>query len=342
MKDAILAGEREVWVDNVKVVACVLVVLGHFWPSLVTANILPNYIALQWFQKTIYYFHVPLFFICSGYLYQKYSKVSTVECWKRHVLKKALALGIPYVTFSTITWGLKTVFSNSVNNEINTGLFETLFLKPTAPYWYLYTLFLIFLITPTFNSRRRAVLGLGIALLFKVLNIIGVGNGVYAISTIFANGVWFIIGMWLHVIDFKTIQKRKSSLYVGLALAALFCGISIVVFKKSTNGRGLEFFMGAMACASIVLLIAYIFRNGIQRIVFGFLSKYTLPIFLLHTICAAPVRIVLIKIGIVSVPIHIIVGVIVSFGVPVIIAEIADHFRSLNFFMYPTKYVKIT
>ena len=63
------AKQREIWVDNVKVIACILVVLGHFFMSMVTANVLPDTDLYQWFRQTIYYFHVPLFFICSGYLW---------------------------------------------------------------------------------------------------------------------------------------------------------------------------------------------------------------------------------------------------------------------------------
>lgn len=63
---------REKWVDDVKVIACILVVLGHFFQSMTKANILPENNLYGWFNTTIYYFHVPLFFICSGYLYQKY------------------------------------------------------------------------------------------------------------------------------------------------------------------------------------------------------------------------------------------------------------------------------
>lgn len=61
--------EREIWVDDVKVIACVLVVLGHFFQGITNESILPANDLFQWFNQTIYYFHVPLFFICSGYLY---------------------------------------------------------------------------------------------------------------------------------------------------------------------------------------------------------------------------------------------------------------------------------
>lgn len=109
---------REKWVDDVKVIACILVVLGHFFQSMTKANILPEDDLYKWFNTTIYYFHVPLFFICSGYLYQKYSKVNDFTSWKKNVTKKALALGVPYVTFTTATWLLKTVFSGSVNDQV--------------------------------------------------------------------------------------------------------------------------------------------------------------------------------------------------------------------------------
>ena len=163
---------REKWVDDVKVIACILVVLGHFFQSMTKANILSENDLYEWFNTTIYYFHVPLFFICSGYLYQKYSKVNSVGSWYRNVAKKVLALGVPYATFTTATWVLKKVFSSSVNDQIG-GLGETLFLHPTAPYWYLYALFFIFLVTPTFNSVKAAAVGLVVALAAKSLILTG-------------------------------------------------------------------------------------------------------------------------------------------------------------------------
>ena len=171
---------REKWVDDVKVIACILVVLGHFFQSMTKANILPENDLYQWFNTTIYYFHVPLFFICSGYLYQKYSKVNSVGSWCKNVVKKALALGVPYATFTTATLVLKKVFSSSINGSAG-GFIDTLIFKPTAPYWYLYALFFIFLVTPTFNSNRATVVGLIVALVAKTLIL---GGGVQRLCDI--------------------------------------------------------------------------------------------------------------------------------------------------------------
>ena len=174
MNKQIAVKTREKWVDDIKVIACILVVLGHFFQSMTKASIMPENDLYKWFNTTIYYFHVPLFFICSGYLYQKYSKVNRVGRWRRNVAKKMLALGVPYATFTTATWVLKKVFSSSVNDQIG-GLGDTLFLHPTAPYWYLYALFFIFLVTPTFNSVKVAATGLVVALTAKGLILTGGG-----------------------------------------------------------------------------------------------------------------------------------------------------------------------
>lgn len=120
--------------------------------------------------------------------------------------KKALALGVPYVSFSTATWVLKKVFSSSVNDQIG-GLGDTLFFHPTAPYWYLYALFFIFLVTPTFSSVKVAAVGLIVALAAKVLILTG-GYSVYAVSTVLSNEIWFMLGMSICAFDVQ-LKGRK-------------------------------------------------------------------------------------------------------------------------------------
>lgn len=164
--------EHYYWLDNIKVFACLLVVLGHFFQSLTKSNILPADSLYEWFNETIYYFHVPLFFVCSGFLYQKFSKVYDLKSWVQNVIKKAVDLGVPYFSFSMATWILKTVFSGQTNSEVG-GLFESLFIKPISPYWFLYCLFLIFMITPTFNTSSMGLYALIIAVGLRLFSIHG-------------------------------------------------------------------------------------------------------------------------------------------------------------------------
>ena len=280
---------REKWVDGVKVIACILVVLGHFFQSMTKANILPENDLYEWFNTTIYYFHVPLFFICSGYLYQKYSKVNSVGSWYRNVAKKVLVLGVPYATFTTATWVLKKVFSSSVNDQIG-GLGETLFFHPTAPYWYLYALFFIFLVTPTFNSVKAAAVGLVVALAAKGLILTG-GYSIYAVSTVLSNEIWFVLGMSICAFNVQ-LKGRKVQ---GMICGVLFIILSIMVYTAEISSSAASFIMGLLACVAVIMMVAG-FEEKLGRGM-EFIAKYTMPIFLMHTLFAAPMRSVLLKLG---------------------------------------------
>lgn len=324
---------REKWVDDVKVIACILVVLGHFFQSMTKANILPENDLYGWFNTTIYYFHVPLFFICSGYLYQKYSKVNSVGSWCKNVAKKALALGVPYATFTTATWVLKKVFSSSVNDQIG-GLGNTLLLHPTAPYWYLYALFFIFLVTPTFSSVKSAAVGLIVALAAKVLILTG-GYSVYAVSTVLSNEIWFVIGMSICSFNVQLKGRKIQGTIFGL----LFVILSIVVYTAKISGSAISFAIGLLVCVAVIMMVAGFeekFGRGMKL-----LAKYTMPIFLMHTLFAAPLRSILMKIGIENAVIHVVLGLVISFAGPIIAAWIMKKTKWLEFFLYPNKFVKI-
>ena len=253
-----------------------------------------------------------------------------MSSWCKNVTKKALALGIPYATFTTATWILKKAFSGSVNREIG-GFGDTLFLHPTSPYWYLYALFFIFLVTPTFNSVKAATVGLIVALVAKVL--INGGDSVYAVSTVLSNEIWFVLGMSICVFDVQLKGRKVQGTICGL----LFMILSIVVYTVEISGSAISFAMGLLACVAVILIVAGFeekFGRGMD-----FLAKYTMPIFLLHTLFAAPLRSILMKIGIENAVIHVVVGLVISFAGPIIAAWIMKKTKWLEFFLYPNKFL---
>lgn len=323
---------REKWVDDVKVIACILVVLGHFFQSMTKAGIITAGNLYFWFNTTIYYFHVPLFFICSGYLYQKYSKVNSFMSWKKNVLKKALVLGVPYIAFSTCTWILKTVFSTSVNDPIG-GLGDTLLLHPTSPYWYLYVLFFIFVVTPTFNNVKMAAIGMIVAIIAKLIILIGEIE-IYAVSSLLANEIWFVLGMSIVAFDLQIRGKKLQGTVIGL----LFLGLSIAVYIVNLNNLVVSFTLGLMACAAMILLVAH-FEEQFGKMM-AFLSRYSMPIFLMHTLFAAPLRSILLKAGITNAVVHVIFGLGISFMGPIIAAWIMEKSKWMEFFLYPNKVMR--
>ena len=162
---------RVVWIDSMKLFACILVVLGHFYMSLASTGWISSKEFYYYYPvETVYTFHVPLFFVCSGYLYQRKRTDYTLASHWKNIKSKVLSLGIPYVAFSTITLVLKIIFHNSVNNQA-TPILRTLLWEPTAPYWYLYALFFIFCLIPRQQHRNQLWKIFCVSLIAKVIYI---------------------------------------------------------------------------------------------------------------------------------------------------------------------------
>ena len=312
---------RDNWIDNIKIFACVLVALGHFFQSMCAVGITEAGTLYQWFNRTIYYFHVPLFFICSGYIYQKYSKVDSFSGWKWNSAKKLVVLGIPYFTFSLITWGLKKIFSGEVNNVAH-GLGYDLFIHPMSPYWYLFAIFFIFAITGTFTGKKHCVIGLTVAMVLKLFsNVVDC----YAVQIVIGNQIWLVIGMAACVFDLPAVAENQK--WWSCIAAALFLLLSITQLPVPS------FLMGLLACGAIIVL--FVWLGGKPNP----LVEYTMPVFLMHTIFAAGIRAVLFKLGISAAAIHIVVGLVASFIGPVVAAEVMKKMK-LDILYQPGKYIK--
>lgn len=313
---------RDNWIDHIKIFACILVAIGHVFQSMCSSAILETGALYEWFDRTIYYFHVPLFFICSGYVYQKYSQVNSFATWKRNALKKLLGLGVPYIVFSLITWTMKKLFSGEVNSEVH-SLGYDLFIHPLSPYWYLFSLFFIFLITRTFASKKTCCIGLAVAALMKILSI---GLPYYALKIVLSNQIWFVMGMAACVFDFSaSVEKLKWWAWIA---AGLFLLLSF------TQWRSISFLMGLLACGAIMVM--FIRLDGKSCV----LAEYTMPVFLMHTIFAAGVRVVLLKLGIAAPVIHIVLGLGASFTGPIVAAEGMKKLK-LDIMYQPGKYIKL-
>lgn len=330
--------KREVWVDYLKAIACTLVALGHFLQSMIKSNLIISNPFFVWFEETIYLFHVPLFFICSGYIFQQYTCVNSLKSWFSNVKYKLLTLGIPYFTFSFITWILKTCFSNAVNDHPG-SLPESLFLYPLSPYWFLYVLFFIFAITPTLKNNKHALLFLTVSLLLYALRSnLPINN--YLFSKLATYEFYFVLGMILsffHISDLKILKKYGNTL--GTILLTAFLPLSILDYLFLSSGF-MDFILCLLVCIALSFIFIYYDYHNIQFKLLNWISQYSMPIFLIHTIFAAALRTLLFKLNITMPAIHIVSGLLISFIGPITAAIIMKKTKFLDFFLYPNKYIK--
>lgn len=103
--------KREKWCDIAKGIVIILMIIGH----------MPNYIP-SFVRELIYSFHMPFFFIISGYWFKK-EKYSL----KDYTIEKIKHLLVPYLIFSIVFLIISLMFSNYSNNDIEMWL-ENIFI----------------------------------------------------------------------------------------------------------------------------------------------------------------------------------------------------------------------
>lgn len=333
--------KREIWIDNIKVIACVLVVLGHFFQSMVKSDICPETTLYTWFDQTIYFFHVPLFFLCSGYFYKQSGR--GLKAHWHLILKKLWVLGVPYFVFGTASYILKNFFSDAVNTQPD-SLLETFFTSPAAPYWYLFTLFFLFaFLLPVETKRSAFILIILSAVLFLTIKPVELlfqqqtGFSLpFFLSSIARNMIWFVLGVFIRVFNLKKILRKPFWL---LGIPFLVLSVLSVQYNLRRS-QSFRLLMGMLACIAVVSAVLYICKNNRQSKLMMFLSQYTMPIFLMHTIFAAGMRSILLKLDVTSLPLHILLGLLSTFLLPILAMIILEKLKPLDFIVYPNRHCK--
>lgn len=135
-----------------------------------------------------------------------------------------------------------------------------------------------------------------------------------------------MLEMSICVFDLRLKGKKRQGTIIGI----LFLGLSVYVYMANVKDLVVSFALGLMACTAMILL-AVGFEDRCGKTM-GFLAKYTMPIFLMHTLGAETLRSVLLKIGITNVVVHVMLGLEISFAGPIMIACIMKKTKRLEFF----------
>lgn len=129
--------------------------------------------------------------------------------------------------------------------------------------------------------------------------------------------------------------QLKGRKVQGTILGLLFVILSVVVYAAGISGSAISFIMGLLACVAVILMVTD-FEEKLGRGM-DFLAKYTMPIFLMHTLFAASLRSVLLKVGVTNAVAHVVLGLGISFAGPIIATWIMKKTKWLEFFLYPNK-----
>ncbi len=217
------------WILIAKGVGIVLVVIGHFYPQ-----ISPAY----WIEirQIIYSFHMPLFFIISGYLY-RYGKHSYRDLIKIKVKR----LLYPFVTIAGFFYLIKYLAGRVVILEyaVNLDSLYTLLADPVNSYvpllWFVHALFLMFALYPLF---RLFLNNLSILMIVLFINA-ALGSEILVFGKALANLPFFLVGVMIRERGDKVKALIGSDWHhvFGTISAICFCLYFTVVIQHGFSDQ---------------------------------------------------------------------------------------------------------
>lgn len=229
--------ERTIWIDYLKVIGIWLVVLGH--RDLLDTD----------YTQLIYCFHMPLFFVISGYL-------AGDSSFRQSVMKETNRLLMPFIATSTILllieglkWVLVSVrhhdialivknFLPTIYGSILGMRYGTESLHPVcAPLWFLITLFCVkSLHTMLYSIKWHVFAGVLCVFMSIILSYIHIQIVLPVVISVLAYP-FFLLGTLLKQVDFKCVNSRMGGAkeWTLLSIAIILLIGTIVI--SNTNGR---------------------------------------------------------------------------------------------------------
>ncbi len=363
MKKTVKDKRREPWLDVCKGIAIILVVAGHVVTSYRNSGLLEDAFWFNYTGTLIYSFHMPLFFVISGYLA---ALSSNKENPRRAIRKNLIAYGVPYIIFSLLAWSLKFVAATVVNNKVTLGDLGLLFIFPINAMWFLYALLIISVVQlcvdRIIKTRLKKVFWLILtfvlgwigALLAKNEQIQEKGLEQCIIFDVVKNYFWYAIGFYA-VAVITSIERRATAFRqkIGggwrylISVVLLFGAIAYVFLPLVCDYRtfkNFEFVVSA-GIASIGVTLSFLVSMLVCGFVFWLekLGTLTLPIYLLHGYVISALRVCFsrLEIPLYNGLIPMVLGTILAVAIPCLFYELGKRLWVIDFCFYPAKYKKV-
>jgi acyltransferase len=287
---------RQDWVDSLKGMAIVLVVIGHL-------NTISNEL-----NQYIYSFHMPLFFFISGYLinFEKYIFMEKV-----YLFKRSFSLITPYFFFSVISYifyiMMDFLYQPQVRNiEIfGKGVFFNLYVVIccaygnliNTPLWFLPCLFITEIFF--FISRKHFNQNYKFLALVIIFSLIGFLYSTYiplrmpwGIDIAFTGIVFYSAGYFFRN-KYENIFFRESSIFVFslflMHILLSFTNPRVDMYKLIYN----DYFLFYVSAFSGILFYIYIFKTIRPSKILQFYGKNSLIVLGLHYLIISTLKYIL-------------------------------------------------
>lgn len=271
--------KRNYYLDNLKFLLIILVVVAHFAMKL-------TYVAgIKYLMYYIYIFHMPAFIFVNGYLAKKMNSGGKLR------VDKILVVFWMYLIFKLGNVFLSLAFHEPVKFQ---------FFEDTSAPWYLLALCIWYLSVPLLERIKVKYL-----ITFSLLIGIGVGylsaiGSVMSLSRVFVFFPFFILGFCIPESSYETfLERKKWRIPAGILLIALFVGLTLfwkqmkpfadivygsAPYRESLGGLAIYGAFVRMAWYLLAILVSAAFMLLVPRgkLFFTDLGSRTMQVYMTH------------------------------------------------------------
>jgi fucose 4-O-acetylase-like acetyltransferase len=288
--------KKDTIVYTAKGIAIILLVLGHYhFPDALSRNEPEYWIKVGYF---IFSFLMPFFAITSGYLFGLAEHSSfTWDDYRKFCIKRFKRLMFPYFSVSLLLVGVKYIasFVTVVQYPVDAHFWTNILFYPLAEsyssiLWFLYALFLISISIPfvLFFIRHIFIsLALGIILSFFTW------PDIFCISKYFLLMPFFLIGYILY--KQRILESDRYGMFLLLSVVSYLVFSGFAGYFDSTLGVRMISFFISLSGSFICLFGAVFLERKSSNFMGGLriLGYYSASIYLFHTMCMVPFRILI-------------------------------------------------
>jgi fucose 4-O-acetylase-like acetyltransferase len=285
---------RDQALDVAKGFGIVLVVVGHCLDGLVAGNYFPQ--GVLWPALAIYaiyLFHMPLFFVVSGFLASgKHRPAGTV------IAKILPTIAWPYVLWSAVQNVSMVYLSRYTTSKLTFAPLLRIGWIPIVPYWFLYALFFCHVLYLTVR-RRKPWVQLSVAtvlfvvpLLFESLILKLTLGVVFQVTRGF---LFFVMGVA------AAGMIKELGRWAAVVATLLYAALAVAYYQAQLTGPLAPMLMVPVSIAGIVMTLGWSrsladARGSVaERVtaVVAFFGRYSMSIYVMHIFFTAGVRIAL-------------------------------------------------
>lgn len=328
------------WLDSLKGFAIFLVVVGHVILGYMhTGMFIEHQWSLQFVYDVIYSFHMPLFFIISGFLYKLTWRQKDIRLAKS-ISNKVLNMVLMYILFSVVFWIFKYIAAEYGNIQMSDQfiLMDLLyiFISPLAYLWFLYVLIWLFLTVPIFESiiKPTTVFIIFLCLYFFMPPVHGL---LKIINLIIYGGVYFTLGsvLCMYQDQLRTIICNKLT---GIGFISIV--LAVITFPYIEVHNILKFICATSGSVFLSILF-FKFKNIKWVTIWNICGRYSLGIYILHLYFSGPLRTIFKHLSIDNIMVCLILSCLISTIVPIFIVKFFDRYKITSWIFGNSKLIKL-